>query len=1353
MDKYEIGRRIGQGSYGSVYIVARKSDGKELVVKEMSVENITDKEREAFDTEIRLLRKLEHPCIVGYEESFLDESQTTLCIVMSYCEGGDLTRYLKNRRNQLLTEAETMHYFVQLALALDFLHSNNVVHRDLKAQNVFLTNGLIKLGDLGIAKELTGTSRFAQTCIGTPYYMGPELFKNRPYNHKSDVWSLGIVLYELATLKHPFDAQSLNGLVGKILKGVYSTPPPSVSKSIKLLVRWLLNLNPQARPEVSEVLTKPYVRSKVGLYVASLLAGGRATSGELNSLRAQLVRLGMDDLIQRLDYAARRNNMLVGANLGPFVEGSVPAVVPATETNAQDLNEQEAALLRDLAERDNLLRQEDQARARAIQDLERAVARLAFPSRSNNGGGSNPSRPESEVISYLPTPPPERRVSNVVSRLSQPHQQQQPGRPRFHGIRAANNNAQPPTAGGAHPPTRLSNASPRPSPSPPANVVMPGAAAARRVGVVGSHASVSPSAATPSRGAVGIARKAAAQQGAENPHPRSGVRMSPSGFSPAYASPSGGARASGSGGPAASRASRISSQANQVSQAKGRLSQPRPPVVSTPSSSRGVHDAQSRNRPVIASPSLPSHAEEEHKKLDVVESYVADYLMDLAADADEIVAYRGDYRRDQSERMEDTPSHEANESDEAAPEEEEDALPELDDLDSDQKIAAAKAEAEAISAQLAGDLSDSTNSTPILPPKAGAVDQVPELTTEKGVSPGGVASSIEQIEKALEELRAGRERLMETLIHNVSEGTTPTTDNNARVPELPMQELQSYSDLVAAEPGMGPSPRTVFEMHGHDMEGELPNRSYAATPVRPTAPSSTSAAQVASPPSLLGSQESLVSSNMRSPMTTGSSNPRSGFISQDSPSQPLNRAALVRQEREMRRRQEEEHHRELLARGRIENEESRREAAQKAKSLFRASPEFERVMRPAAAPTDWGDFSSRNRLHQQQLQFQSPLQLQHQQHQQQLPHIQRLQGASKPAAGLPPPLPSSGSKLVPPIPTDRDQLVSLIRSVESERRLIQDLRASIQLSSARLMLGRKAPSQSQSQSPMLQSGQPQNANSPGALPSSSSFSPAEIAPGSLLEQGERRQISSYSQLYQPVQHRPSNQYANHKLVDDYVYDSVGTTRPNLNATPPGVSVGRSNSGNSYSHDLGGHGLALNQGAGISVHGSNSRSRSPVLFTSAAAIPSNDSAPQSIPGCVSPPPLLDPLPVSPPQTQASSQGQQSTASVSAAKPAGSASSAQTASVIPQSHPPPVLEPILTPAQLDDDPLRDFHILYQQCLAAFGKTKFKEGFSYLKDARSRGENEQRIVEELTNRLGADKIHLWKLLDELVFIENST
>lgn len=145
---------------------------------------------------------------------------------------GDLSFHIKRRqaKGERFTETEIFNWFVQLCLALEYIHGRKVLHRDLKSQNVFLTgNNTVKLGDFGISRVLENTTTSAMTVVGTPYYMSPEVCQNMPYTFKSDVWALGCVLYELCTLKHAFSADNLLGLVFKIVQDKYEPIPDCYS--------------------------------------------------------------------------------------------------------------------------------------------------------------------------------------------------------------------------------------------------------------------------------------------------------------------------------------------------------------------------------------------------------------------------------------------------------------------------------------------------------------------------------------------------------------------------------------------------------------------------------------------------------------------------------------------------------------------------------------------------------------------------------------------------------------------------------------------------------------------------------------------------------------------------------------------------------------------------------------------------------------------------------------------------------------------------------------------------------------------------------------------------------------------
>lgn len=131
------------------------------------------------------------------------------------------------------------------------VHDRKIIHRDLKGQNIFLTkNNMIKLGDFGIARVLGKTMEKAKTMVGTPYYLSPEIIEQKAYSFKTDIWSLGVILYELCALKPPFNADSLHFLALKIVKGSYSPVPSMYSRDLKNLIGSLLQVNPLKRPTI-----------------------------------------------------------------------------------------------------------------------------------------------------------------------------------------------------------------------------------------------------------------------------------------------------------------------------------------------------------------------------------------------------------------------------------------------------------------------------------------------------------------------------------------------------------------------------------------------------------------------------------------------------------------------------------------------------------------------------------------------------------------------------------------------------------------------------------------------------------------------------------------------------------------------------------------------------------------------------------------------------------------------------------------------------------------------------------------------------------------------------------------------
>uniref|UniRef100_A0A8B9Q346 non-specific serine/threonine protein kinase n=1 Tax=Apteryx owenii TaxID=8824 RepID=A0A8B9Q346_APTOW len=270
MDKYIKVQKIGEGSFGKAILVKAKENGQQYIIKEINISKMSNKEREESRREVAVLANMKHPNIVLYRESF--EENGCLYIVMDYCEGGDLFKKINAQKGILFSEDQILDWFVQICLALKHIHDRKILHRDIKSQNIFLTkDGTVQLGDFGIARVLNSTVELARTCIGTPYYLSPEICQNKPYNNKSDIWALGCVLYEMCTLKHAFEAGNMKNLVLKIISG--SFPPVSMHYSYDLrnLLSQLFKMNPRDRPSVNSILEKNFIAKRVEKFLTPQL--------------------------------------------------------------------------------------------------------------------------------------------------------------------------------------------------------------------------------------------------------------------------------------------------------------------------------------------------------------------------------------------------------------------------------------------------------------------------------------------------------------------------------------------------------------------------------------------------------------------------------------------------------------------------------------------------------------------------------------------------------------------------------------------------------------------------------------------------------------------------------------------------------------------------------------------------------------------------------------------------------------------------------------------------------------------------------------------------------------------------
>ncbi len=261
---FEIIKELGRGAFGTVFTAKRKADGLIYAIKRVNISKMNNKDRENALNEIRVLASICHPNIVDYKEAFYDEESSTLNIVMEFVDEGDLGNKIKNSKNlkTFIPENEVWSILIQMVAGLKALHDKKIMHRDLKSANIFMSKkGEVKLGDLNVSKVVKMGFLYTQT--GTPYYASPEVWSEKPYEYKSDLWSLGCVVYEICALKPPFRAQSLEMLYKTVIKGLYEPIPNVYSKDLQTILANLLLTDPKKRPSCETILAYPIIKKKI----------------------------------------------------------------------------------------------------------------------------------------------------------------------------------------------------------------------------------------------------------------------------------------------------------------------------------------------------------------------------------------------------------------------------------------------------------------------------------------------------------------------------------------------------------------------------------------------------------------------------------------------------------------------------------------------------------------------------------------------------------------------------------------------------------------------------------------------------------------------------------------------------------------------------------------------------------------------------------------------------------------------------------------------------------------------------------------------------------------------------------
>ena len=267
MDGFNILSKIGEGSYSTVLKVQRIEDGNIYALKRVKFYKLSDKEKENALNEIRILASVKSKNVISYKEAFFDEKDSSLGIVMEYADNGDLFQLITERKKtkNYFTEQEVWKVFIQLLNGLKALHDFKILHRDIKSANVFLfKGGICKLGDLNVSKVARKGLGYTQT--GTPYYASPEVWEEKPYDSKSDIWSLGCVMYEMITLRPPFQAKSMEELYKKVMRGIFPKLSSKYSEDLSDVIKLMIQVEAGARPSCEELLKMPMITKRIEFF-------------------------------------------------------------------------------------------------------------------------------------------------------------------------------------------------------------------------------------------------------------------------------------------------------------------------------------------------------------------------------------------------------------------------------------------------------------------------------------------------------------------------------------------------------------------------------------------------------------------------------------------------------------------------------------------------------------------------------------------------------------------------------------------------------------------------------------------------------------------------------------------------------------------------------------------------------------------------------------------------------------------------------------------------------------------------------------------------------------------------------
>lgn len=270
-EKFIMVKKIGKSTICHCYLIRSVETKDEYAYKKIDISDANDDSVKRIKNDMEMLKTLNHPNVILYVNSFFSDDQKTLHLFTEYADGGDLQIKLDENKNkkEYFDEGTLLDWLMQICLALKYIHEKNIIHRDIKPSNILLMDNIAKLGDFGVAKALNSNLKHAKTMVATPQYVAPEIINKQNYSFKADIWSLGVIFFQLMYLNYPFEGSTDEEMQKNIVDGKRKEISISYSYDSKLieLINKMLSKRPEERPTAEEILDNTIISTRMSCYL------------------------------------------------------------------------------------------------------------------------------------------------------------------------------------------------------------------------------------------------------------------------------------------------------------------------------------------------------------------------------------------------------------------------------------------------------------------------------------------------------------------------------------------------------------------------------------------------------------------------------------------------------------------------------------------------------------------------------------------------------------------------------------------------------------------------------------------------------------------------------------------------------------------------------------------------------------------------------------------------------------------------------------------------------------------------------------------------------------------------------